>query len=141
VRRRPTEELRNVDGNVAQPVEGLTTLNDPGKRAGHLQRPLTRRLARWNFQPILEGLHQVKVQVMGDEDDQYSYDDKDIAADASGSGAATGGSGRGGATGTPSKDPAVEEPPSEAQERNEAVSGGGMADTTEDDERAPEHPS
>jgi hypothetical protein len=73
---------------------------------------------------------------MGD-DDQYSYDDKDIAADASGSGAATGGSGRGGDTGTPSKNPQVEEPPSEAQERNEAVSGGGMANTAKDGESGP----
>jgi hypothetical protein len=74
------------------------------------------------------------------DDDQYAYDDHDVAADASGSGAAIGGSGEGGSTGTPSKNPQVEEPPSEAQERNDAVSGGGMANTTENDEPGPELP-
>ena len=73
-------------------------------------------------------------------DDSHDLDDDDAIAADSDATAAEGGSGEGGDLGTPSSNPQVEEPPSEAQERNEAVSGGGMANTTEDDEPGPELP-
>ncbi len=76
---------------------------------------------------------------MGHDDSHDLDDDAAIAADSDAT-AAEGGSGEGGDLGTPSKNPQVEEPPSEEQERNEAVSGGGMANTTEDDEPGPELP-
>jgi hypothetical protein len=73
---------------------------------------------------------------MGHDDSHHLDDDDAIAADSDAT-AAEGGSGDGGDLGTPSSDLA-EEPPSEPQERNEAVSGGGMANTTEDGEPGPE---
>jgi hypothetical protein len=62
--------------------------------------------------------------------------DQAIAADSNATSAATG-SGRGDDLGTPSKDLPAEEPPSEPQDRNEAVSGGGMVNTSEDDKPGP----
>jgi hypothetical protein len=59
-------------------------------------------------------------------------DEQAIAADSDAT-AAKSGSGRGGDLGTPSKNPNTEEPPSEPQERNEAVSGGGMANPADDE--------
>jgi hypothetical protein len=63
-------------------------------------------------------------------------DDQAIAADSDATSAATG-SGRGGDLGTPSKNPNTEEPPSEPQERNESVSGGGMVDEAKDGKTGP----
>jgi hypothetical protein len=63
-------------------------------------------------------------------DDPHDLDDGHAIAADSDATAAEAGSGEGGDLGTPSKDP-EEEPPSEPQERNEAVSGGGVANTTE----------
>lgn len=54
----------------------------------------------------------------------------DAAADSDATAAGTG-SGGGGDMGTPSKD-LDERPPSEPQERNSVVSGGGVADESED---------
>jgi hypothetical protein len=62
--------------------------------------------------------------------------DQAIAADSDATSAGTG-SGRGGDLGTPSKDMPAEEPPSEPQERNAALSGGGKVNTTRDDEPGP----
>jgi hypothetical protein len=58
-------------------------------------------------------------------------DDQAIAADSGATSAGTG-TGRGDDLGTPSED-ADEEPPSEPQERDEVVSGGGVADTSDED--------
>jgi hypothetical protein len=63
-------------------------------------------------------------------------DDRSTAADSDATSAETG-SGRGGGLGTPSENPNTEEPPSEPQERNEAVSGGGMVDEAKDDKTGP----
>ena len=57
--------------------------------------------------------------------------DQAIAADAGATSAGTG-SGEGDDLGIPSKD-ADEEPPSAQQERNEVVSGGGVADTSHEE--------
>ena len=65
------------------------------------------------------------------EEPMTGEDDQAIAADSDATSAGTG-SGDGDDLGTPSKDP-DEEPPSGQQERNEAVSGGGMADTSDED--------
>jgi hypothetical protein len=64
-------------------------------------------------------------------DDPHDLDDDDAVAADSDAKASDAGSGEGGDLGTPSKD-ANEEPPSEPQERNEAVSGGGVANATEE---------
>jgi hypothetical protein len=58
-------------------------------------------------------------------------DDQAVAADSDATSVGTG-SGRGDDLGTPSKD-ADEEPPSGPQERDEVVSGGGVADTSDED--------
>jgi hypothetical protein len=58
-------------------------------------------------------------------------DDQAIAADSDAASAGTG-SGEGDDLGAPSEGP-DEEPPSGQQERQEAVSGGGIADTSEED--------
>jgi hypothetical protein len=57
--------------------------------------------------------------------------DQAVAADSDATSAGTG-SGEGDDLGTPSKDSA-EEPPSGQQERHEAVSGGGIAETSDED--------
>ena len=58
-------------------------------------------------------------------------DDQALAADSDATSAGTG-SGRGDDLGTPSKDADLE-PPSAQQERDEVVSGGGVADTSDED--------
>lgn len=62
--------------------------------------------------------------------------DQAIAADSNATSAGTG-SGRGGDLGTPSKNPDTEEPPSEPQERNEVVSGGGVVNESKDGKTGP----
>lgn len=71
---------------------------------------------------------------MGEDDDQA------VAADSDATSAGTG-SGRGGDLGTPSKNPNTEEPPSEPQERNEAVRGGVTVDEAKDDKTGPVLPA
>jgi hypothetical protein len=65
------------------------------------------------------------------EEPMTGEDDQAVAADSDATSAGTG-SGEGDDLGTPSKDP-DEEPPSGPQERNEVVSGGGVADTSDED--------
>lgn len=52
--------------------------------------------------------------------------------------AAGAGSGRGGDLGAPSTKMPAEEPPSSPEERNNAVSGGGIANATEGDDPGPD---
>jgi hypothetical protein len=68
---------------------------------------------------------------MSDHGDTHATADSDATA-------AGAGSGRGGDLGAPSSKIPAEEPPSSPQERDDVVSGGGVANESESDDAGPE---